>query len=96
MKTAMPVEIEGLGSVTPSAPARENIRVREATVTLSAWRIDVASPRGPGWIVLAEHDASWYRGDGVFLGWPQQRLEGAWRALLPVPEKAELDFPQLG
>jgi hypothetical protein len=96
MKTAMPVDIEGLGSVTPSAPARENIRVREAAVTLSAWRIDIASPRGPGWIVLAEHQSAWYRGDGVFLGWPQPRLEAAWRALLPPPEKSDLDFPQLG
>jgi len=92
----MPVDIEGLGSVTPSAPLRQTIRVREAAVTLSAWRIEVESPRGRGWIVLAEHNGSWYRGDGVFLGWPQQRLEAAWRALLPVPEKAELDFPQLG
>ena len=92
----MPVEIEGLGPVTPSPPRREHIRVREAAVTLSAWRIDVDAPRGPGWIVLAEHSASWYRGDGVFLGWSQQRLEAAWRALLPPPQKEELDFPQLG
>jgi len=96
MYESMPVDIEGLGSVTPEAPAREHIRVREASVTLSAWRIDVASPRGRGWIVLAEHNASWYRGDGVFLGWAQPRLEAAWRALLPSPEKPELDFPQLG
>jgi hypothetical protein len=92
----MPVDIEGLGSVNPSVPSRVHIRVREASVTLSAWRIEVSSPRGPGWIVLAEHNASWYRGEGVFLGWPQQRLEGAFRALLPPPEKAELDIPQLG
>jgi len=92
----MPVEIEGLGSVSPSAPSRVHIRVREATVTLSAWRIDAASPRGQGWIVLAEHNAAWYRGDGVFLGWAQPRLEAAWRALLPPPEKENLDIPQLG
>jgi len=92
----MPVEIEGLGAVTPSSPTRQHIRVREATVTISAWRIDAVSPRGAGWIVLAEHNSSWYRGDGVFLGWPQPRLEAAWRALLPPPEKPELDFPQLG
>jgi len=92
----MPVEIEGLGSVTPSAPSRVHIRVREAAVTLSAWRIDGGSPRGQGWIVLAEHNTAWYRGDGVFLGWPQQRLEAAWRALLPPPEKENTEFPQLG
>ena len=92
----MPVEIEGLGSVTPSAPSRVHIRVREAAVTLSAWRIDAASPRGQGWIVLAEHNAAFYRGDGVFLGWPQPRLEAAWRALLPPPENEKLDIPQLG
>ena len=92
----MPVDIEGFASVDPSAPSRVHIRVREATVTLSAWRIDVSSPHGRGWIVLAEHNASWYRGGGVFLGWPQQRLEAAWRALLPPPEKTDLDIPQLG
>jgi hypothetical protein len=92
----MAVEIEGLGSVIPAAPARTAIRVREVSVTISAWRIEIDSPRGHGWITLAEHGGSWYRGDGVFLGWPQPRLQAAWQALLPAPEKAELDFPQLG
>jgi hypothetical protein len=93
----MPVEIPGVGAVAAAPPSRVPVRVRGLQVTLSAWRMEATSPRGPGALVLADHGgASWYRGDGVFLGWPQERLEAAWRALLPPREPAEPDMPQLG
>ena len=37
-----------------------------------------------------------YRGEGVFLGWPQERLEAAYRALLPPSEGPGDDHLQLG
>ena len=89
--------IEELGEVRAQAPERHPLRMRGTASTLSGWRIAVEAPRGPGSIVLAERGAeSFYRGDGVFLGWPQDRLEAAYRALLPAPKAPEMDFPQLG
>ena len=76
--------IEGLGEVRASEPERVVLRMRGSTVTVSGWRISVEAPRGPGSIVLAESGGQkFYRGEGVFLGWPQERLEAAYRALLP-------------
>jgi len=89
--------IEGLGEVRAQPPERYPLRVRGATNTLSGWRIAIEAPRGPGSIALAEHGAeTFYRGDGVFIGWSQDRLQAAYRALLPAPQAPELDFPQLG
>jgi hypothetical protein len=76
--------IEGLGEVRAAEPERVVLRLRGSTVTVSGWRIAVEAPRGPGSIVLAENGAQkFYRGEGVFLGWSQERLEAAYRALLP-------------
>jgi hypothetical protein len=91
------MQIEGFGEVTATVPARTPLRLRGASVTTSGWRISVETPRGPGNIVLAEQGAQrFYRGDGVFLGWPQERLEAAWGALLPPPEGSSGDHLQLG
>ena len=91
------MQIEGLGEVTATEPARVPLRMRGAAVTTSGWRIAVQAPRGPGSIVLAEHGSQqFYRGDGVFLGWAQERLEAAYRALLPPTEGSGGDHLQLG
>lgn len=81
------MQIEGLGEVTATEPTRTPLRTRGAAVTTAGWRISVQGPRGAGTIVLAEQGAQrFYRGDGVFLGWPQERLETTWGALLPPSE----------
>jgi hypothetical protein len=92
------MEIEGLGEVRASEPDRVMLRMRGAAVTVSGWRIGVEAPRGPGGVVLAEHGSQrFYRGEGVFLGWPQDRLEAAYRALLPSPSQGSgNDHLQLG
>jgi hypothetical protein len=91
------MQIEGLGEVSAGEPARAPLRMRGASVTTAGWRIAVQAPRGQGSIVLAEHGAErFYRGDGVFLGWPQERLETAWRALLPPDDSSGGDHLQLG
>jgi len=91
------MQIEGLGEVRATQPERVILRIRGAGVTVSGWRISVEAPRGPGSIVLAEQGTQkYYRGEGVFLGWPQERLEAAYRALLPPPEGPGDDHPQLG
>jgi len=74
------------------------IRTREGASTLSAWRLVVSSPRGAGAIVLVEAspERTFYRGEGIFLGWDQERLAEAYRALLPEPAGADPEFAQLG
>jgi hypothetical protein len=91
------MQIEGLGEVRGGGPERIPLRMRGAGVTLSGWRIAVEAPRGPGAVVLAEHGAEkFYRGEGVLLGWPQERLEAAYRALLPAAQGPTDDHLQLG
>jgi hypothetical protein len=91
------MQIEGLGEVSATEPGRAPLRLRGAGVTTSGWRIAITASRGPGSIVLAEQGAQrFFRGDGVFLGWPQERLEAAWRALLPPDDSSGGDHLQLG
>ncbi len=69
---------------------RVQIRTRESAVTLSAWRVELESPRGA--IVLAEGPAgkSFYRGEGALLGKSQAELAQVWQATLPeVPPEQE-------
>jgi hypothetical protein len=67
-------------------------------VTLSAWRLTVAAEEGEGTITLVElsPDDVLYRGDGLLLGWPQDRLGAAYEALVPRDEAAAPEIPQLG
>jgi hypothetical protein len=92
------MQIEGLGEVNATEPTRTPLRLRGASVTTAGWRIAVQASRGPGSIVLAEQGAQrFYRGDGVFLGWPQDRLEAAYRAMLPPDDGSSGgDHLQLG
>ena len=77
---------------------RVPIRARERSVTLSAWRLTVAAGEGEGTITLVELSSQevLYRGEGLFLGWPQDRLGAAYEALAPRDEAAVPEMPQLG
>ncbi len=91
--------VEGLTNPRGLALDRFPIRSREASVTLSAWRLTVGADEGAGTIALVElgPGAAAYRGDGIFLGWTQDRLAGAYAALRPSNEAAvAMDMPQLG
>jgi|SRR5580765_4475460 len=90
--------VPGLTDVSAEPLARHPIRTREGATTRSAWRLAVSSAQGPGAIVLVElsPETSFYRGDGVFLGWDQERLAAAYRALLPEPAGADPETLQLG
>ena len=74
------------------------IRKRESGVTLSAWRLAVVSDRGNGAVVLVERDgeAPIYRGEGVLLGWDQERLAAAYAALRPGADEPPLELMQMG
>jgi hypothetical protein len=90
--------VPGLTDVSAEPLARHPIRTREGATTRSAWRLAATSAQGPGAIVLVEVSSaeSFYRGEGVFLGWEQERLAEAWRALLPEPVGADPEMAQLG
>jgi len=90
--------VEGLSNPRGLGLARFPIRAREASVTLSAWRLSAAADEGDGTITIVElsDGAVVRRGDGIFLGWPQDRLTGAYEALIPREQAAAPDTPQLG
>jgi hypothetical protein len=74
------------------------IRTRASSSTQSGWRLLVASEQGEGAIVFVEvaPEETFYRGDSVFLGWTQERLAAAYRALLPKPESDGFEMLQMG
>ncbi len=93
-----PKAVPGLEGATASAPERVPARTREGRVTLAAWRMAVSTPNGPGAIVLVETNVgAVFRGEGIFLGWAQDTLDAAYRALVPkAPSDANVNHPQLG
>jgi len=93
-----PEIVPGLTNPRPLSLERFPIRTRGGSVTQSAWRLSVTCGEGEGAIVFVETlpEETLYRGEGVFLGWPRERLEVAYRALLPVSDERPLEMNQLG
>lgn len=74
---------------------RVPIRTRESGVTEAAWRMEIDSDEGSGTITLITE--SLLRGDGIFLGWPQERLAETYNALNAPPEdEPKFELQQLG
>jgi hypothetical protein len=90
--------VQGLTNPRGLGLERSPIRVREVSVTLSAWRLTIASEQGEGTITLVElsPENALFRGDGVFLGWSQDRLASVYEALAPRDEAAAPETQQLG
>ncbi len=90
--------VPGLAEARMVGLERVPVRTREGSVTLSAWRMTVESAAGSGSIVLVETSGggSFYRGEGVFLGWPQELMAQAYAALQPDGEEPGMGLPQLG
>ena len=93
-----PDPVPGLTGAKALLLDRFLIRTRGGNSTQSAWRLAVASAQGQGAIIFVEgsREETFYRGEGVFLGWPQDRLESAYRALLPKADESDLELNQLG
>ena len=77
---------------------RVPVRTRESAVTRSAWRLAFSGEQGEGSIVLLEVPGgpALYRGEGICLGWSQERLADAYRELRPAGGGREPDPGQLG
>lgn len=90
----------GIGLTDPRVVSLERfaIRTRENAVTRSAWRLRVVCAEGEGAIACLDPDAgeAIFRGEGVFLGWPRERLEAAYHALRPVDDSPSFELNQLG
>ena len=92
-----PQRIAGLTEPRTLPLERVAIRLRESSVTLSAWRLAASAPEGEGTLVRVETSGgALLRGEGWFLGWTQEALSAAWAELLPPAETDTLDIPQLG
>ena len=90
--------VPGLTNPRVLALERFLIRLRDGSATQSAWRLAVASDEGQGAIILVEvsPEEMFYRAEGVFLGWSQDRMTLAYRALLPNPGADGFEIQQLG
>lgn len=90
--------IEGLEKPRALSLERFLIRLRGGLATQSAWRLAVDSTQGQGAIIFVEVSPveSFFRGDGVFLGWSQERLDTAYQALRPKPNEPDFEMHQLG
>ena len=92
-----PREISGLKDIVSTPPERVPARWRNSAVTCSAWRMEVHSDRGAGSIAVVEVSPTetYFRGEGVFLGWRQKDLATVYQELLP-DGPPDLESPQLG
>src|SRR5688500_15303898 len=92
----------GLTAIEVRPVERVLVRRRESQVTTSAWRLEVTCDQGAGGIVrvgvaTATGEQPVYRGDGVFLGWSQERLAEAYDSLSrPTDTGPSFDLLQLG
>jgi fluoroacetyl-CoA thioesterase len=77
---------------------RSLIRLREAGTTLGAWKLTLVAEEGDGAVTLVEPAGQplLYRGEGVCLGWSQERMAAAYAALQPRDDEPQLELPQLG
>ena len=73
---------------------RVPIRTRESNVMRSAWRMEVSCDEGAGAIVLV--DDAIYRGEGFFLGWPQEELAAAYASAQKQDDEPPFELMQLG
>ncbi len=92
------VVVPGLTNPKTLGLERFLIRLREGATTQSAWRLSVTCDEGQGAIIAVEipPEVVFYRGDGIFLGWTQDRMAAAYQALLPKPEADGFEMHQLG
>ena len=93
-----PEIVPGLTNPRLMSLERFPIRTREASTTQAGWRLLAASDEGEGAIVFVESSLAetFYRGDGIFLGWTPERLAAAYNALLPTPEHDGFEMQQMG
>lgn len=93
-----PELVPGLTEPRTRSLERCPVRTRDRSVTQSGWRLAVVCGQGEGTIVLVETspEETFFRGEGVFLGWTREKLAAAYQALLPRSDGPGFSFNQLG
>ncbi len=88
----------GLTNARGGDLVRVALITREMPLTLSGWRLSIAADEGEGGItrVDAVEGPPIHRGDGVCLGWTDERLAAAYSALAPHDDEPPPEFMQLG
>jgi hypothetical protein len=72
------------------------VRTTGSAITLSGWRMEIASSQGKGAIfAIGLRSGTCYVGHGVFSDWPRTELERAYRRFAPQEESADLGSVQL-
>ena len=97
-ETPPPTPLASLTNPQVQSFERFLIRTRGGIATQSAWRLAITCGEGDGAIILIEigPDETFYRGEGVFLGWSQEQMGAVYRLLLPKSEDPPFELPQLG
>jgi hypothetical protein len=73
------------------------VRTTSSAMTLSGWRMEIASGQGKGAIFAVElPSGTCYVGHGVFSDWPRTHIEQAYRQFAPQEEPVDLGSVQLG
>ena len=74
------------------------IRTREGATTVSGWRMAIAAEEGEGTITRVDLSSGGviHRGEGIFLGWSEERLAAGYAALTPIDEPEPPPILQLG
>jgi hypothetical protein len=91
-------ELPGPGNATVRSLERFPIHTRDTEATQSAWRMEIESDAGRGAIMLIDlsEGQAIYRGEGAFLGWPQDRLAAVFNRLRATPDGPPFELQQLG
>jgi len=87
----------GLTGIVVKPLERVPVRRRESGVTTSAWRLDASCDQGRGGIVFVDGPppGPHYRGEGLFLGWSQERLAEAYKTLSELIATSDSSFELL-
>ena len=88
----------GPGNATVRSLERFPIHTRDTEAMQSAWRMEIESDAGRGAIMLIDlpEGQAIYRGEGAFLGWPQDRLAAVFNRLRATPDGPPFELQQLG
>jgi len=88
----------GLTNARGSGLERVALLTRELGSTLSGWRLTIVADEGEGGITRVDtaEGEMIHRGDGVCLGWTEERLTAAYDALRPHDDTPPTEFMQLG
>ena len=94
----MTADALGLGNATARSLERFPIRTRDTEALQSAWRMEIESDAGNGAIMLVDLPGgeAIFRGEGHFLGWPQDRLAAVFNQLRIGSDAQPFELQQMG